>query len=56
MRVWKDMTPMEQMRASYSDFHKDVLGFRPDLIEVSSWSDEELVKEWEKLTLMDMDD
>jgi hypothetical protein len=52
IRPWESLTPIEQMRANYSDLHKDVFDMRPDYDEVDSWDDERLVREYESLVKM----
>lgn len=52
IRPWESLSPAEQMRAEYSDLHKDVFGMRPDYNEVDSWDDERLVREYESLVKM----
>ena len=49
MKPWEEMTRIEQMRAEYSDLHKDVYGMRPDYIRVASWTDEQLEAEFNYL-------
>lgn len=55
MKAWNDMTKHEQMRCEYSDLHKDVYGMRPSeegYKEISSWSDEELERKFNRLVEM----
>jgi hypothetical protein len=56
IRPWESLSPAEQMRAEYSDLHKDVFGMRPDYSEVDSWDDEQLAVEFNKLVNMLGDD
>jgi hypothetical protein len=56
VRPWESLSPAEQMRAEYSDLHKDVFGMRPDYSEVDTWNDEQLAVEFNKLVSMLGDD
>ena len=49
MKAWNEMTRIEQMRAEYSDLHKDVYGMRPDYVRVNTWTDDQLEAEYNDL-------
>ena len=48
-KAWEDMTRIEQMRAEFSDLHKDVFGIRPHHIDISAMTDEEFEIEYNEL-------
>ena len=55
MKTWNEMTAIEQLRAQYSDLHKDVYGTRPTAehyIAVTALSDDEFVSEYNALVEM----
>lgn len=46
------MTAIEQMRAQYSDLHKDVFGMRPTsehFLAIAKLTDEEFISEYDAL-------
>ena len=45
MRNWDELSELEQLQHCYSDFHKDVFGFRPSCLFMS-WSIETMKAEW----------
>lgn len=47
-KSWEEMSPLEQMACSYSDFFKSAYGFRPRS-DVSSWTVEDFQKEFDVL-------
>ena len=52
MKPWDQMTVIEQMRAEYSDLHKDVFGFRPSIehrMELANMTDVDFVKQFDTL-------
>jgi hypothetical protein len=57
VRPWESLTPAEQMRANYSDLHKDVFGMRPDYSVVGTWDDEQMAREYNNLVdMLEADD
>jgi hypothetical protein len=55
MKAWNEMTAIEQLRAQYSDLHKDVYGMRPTAehyIAVTALPDDEFVSEYNALVDM----
>ena len=50
MKTWEDMTEIERVKASYSDLHKEVYGFRPrNYSEQAEWSDDQWLDEYDRL-------
>ncbi len=52
MKPWNEMTAIEQMRAQYSDLHKDVFGMRPTsehFLAIAKLTDEEFISEYDAL-------
>ncbi len=52
MKPWNEMSVMEQMRAEYSDLHKDVFGYRPTIehrMEIAKMSDKDFVMQFDSL-------
>lgn len=52
MKPWNEMSVMEQMRAEYSDLHKDVFGYRPTIehrMEIAKMPDKEFVMQFDTL-------
>jgi hypothetical protein len=45
MKLWKDMSLLEQYRCIYSDKHKDAYGFRPRN-DISGWTVEDFLREF----------
>jgi hypothetical protein len=45
MKLWKDMSLLEQYRCIYSDKHKDAYGFRPRH-DTSDWTMEDFLREF----------
>ena len=48
MKLWNDMSLLEQYACIYSDMHKDAFGFRPRN-DVSEWTEDDFRKEFEIL-------
>lgn len=48
MKLWNDMSLIEQYACIYSDMHKDAFGFRPRN-DVSEWTEDDFRKEFEIL-------
>lgn len=38
--TWEELTVVEQLQCSYSDYHKDVYGFRPRSMTTEQWNSE----------------
>ena len=41
MRTWEQLTVVEQLQGTYSDFYKDVHGFRPRFATTEQWNSAE---------------
>ena len=48
MKLWNDMSLIEQYACIYSDMHKDAFGFRPRN-DVSEWTEDDFRNEFEIL-------
>lgn len=48
MKLWNDMSLIEQYACIYSDMHKDAFGFRPRN-DISEWTEDDFRKEFEIL-------
>lgn len=48
MKLWNEMSLLEQYACIYSDMHKDAFGFRPRN-DVSEWTEDDFRKEFEIL-------
>ena len=48
MKLWNDMSLLEQYACIYSDMHKDAFGFRPRN-DISEWTEDDFRKEFEIL-------
>jgi hypothetical protein len=48
MKLWNEMSLIEQYACIYSDMHKDAFGFRPRN-DVSEWTEDDFRKEFEIL-------
>ena len=48
MKLWNEMSLIEQYACIYSDMHKDAFGFRPRN-NVSEWTEDDFRKEFEIL-------
>jgi hypothetical protein len=46
MKLWNEMSLLEQYRCHYSDMHKDAYGFRPRH-DISDWTEETFLREFE---------
>ena len=51
-KSWEEMSVLEQMAAEYWDMYKDAYGFRPRGIDTASWTEEDFLKEFERLGKM----
>ena len=57
MRLWKDLTELEQLQSIYSDTYKDTFGVRPRFISDENWNNVEwLRQEIEELYSMNSQD
>lgn len=45
MRSWEELTVVEQLQSNYSDFFKDVHGFRPRFMSTEQWNSEEWLRD-----------
>jgi hypothetical protein len=48
MKLWNEMSLLEQYTCIYSDMHKDAYGFRPRN-DISEWTEDDFRKEFEIL-------
>lgn len=48
-KTWEEYTPLEQAAVLYSDYYKDVNGFRPRN-DISGWTLEDFDREMERLS------
>ena len=48
MKLWNEMSLLEQYACIYSDMHKDAFGFRPRN-DISEWTEDDFRKEFEIL-------
>ena len=48
MKLWNEMSLIEQYACIYSDMHKDAFGFRPRN-DVSEWTEDDFRNEFEIL-------
>lgn len=48
MKLWNEMSLIEQYACIYSDMHKDAFGFRPRN-DISEWTEDDFRKEFEIL-------
>ena len=48
MKLWNDMSLLEQYACIYSDMHKDAFGFRPRN-DISEWTEDDFRNEFEIL-------
>ena len=48
MKLWNEMSLLEQYACIYSDMHKDAFGFRPRN-DVSEWTEDDFRNEFEIL-------
>ena len=44
-RTWEELTEVEQLQCNFSDFYKDVHGFRPRSASTEQWNSTEWLKE-----------
>lgn len=45
MKLWNEMSLIEQYACIYSDMHKDAFGFRPTN-DISEWTEDDFRKEF----------
>ena len=48
MKLWNEMSLLEQYACIYSDMHKDAFGFRPRN-DISEWTEDDFRNEFEIL-------
>jgi hypothetical protein len=46
---WADLTPLEQTACTFSDYYKEVMGYRPHHIDRSEWTLEDYDREFKLL-------
>ena len=51
-KSWEEMSVLEQMAAEYWDMYKDAYGFRPRGINTASWTEEDFLREFDRLGKM----
>jgi len=44
MKTWNELTELEQLQSNYSDFYKDVHGFRPRHLTNEQWNSAEYLR------------
>lgn len=51
-KTWDEMTVVEQLQCTFSDYHKDVYGFRPRYMTAEQWNSEQWLRE--EISKLDM--
>ena len=51
-KSWEEMSVLEQCASQYWDMYKDAYGFRPRGINTASWTEEDFLREFDRLGKM----